>query len=203
MGFQDGKIPYPLYFGLDIPYYYHKLDQKTVFSYFSKLDEIKFDYLISNISIEDTKIRSNGVNNNFPIYLNDYLLFSQEWKSRFVAKLHDNDCCDIKSNYEIMLNDLEYASHISTRYIIINFKIEMFNDLVIFSKLIRTFISKSPEKQVYIVFDLDSGDNLRFWNQIQSLCGYLPNLGVILRIQPDLPKEVCIYQLKYLLEYYQ
>ena len=193
MSFRDEKIPYPLHFGLDIPYNYHKFDQKIIFNYFSKLDEIKFDYLICTVSIEDLKVRTNGISNNFSIYLNDYLLLSYEWKNKFVAKIHENDVTDLKNNYELIQNDMEYANHINTKYIVINFKIEMNNDLVLFSKLLRGFLTKNPDKQIFIIFDLDLGDNLRFWNQILSLCCYPPNLGVILRIQPDLPKEVIYF----------
>ena len=110
-----------------------------------------------------------------------------------MAKIHDDDLVDLNNNYQLIYNDMEYASHINTKYIIINFKIEMYNDLILFSKLIRSYITKFPTMQIYIIFDLDMGDSLRFWNQIISLCGYPQNVGVILRIQPDLPKEVSQY----------
>jgi len=35
-----------------------------------------------------------------------------------------------------------------------------------------------------------SGENLKFWNKLSSMTGYQDNLGIMLRLESDLPDTV-------------
>jgi hypothetical protein len=197
MGFSTEKIPYPLNFGLDLSNYEIFFDSDNVISdVASKLNDLKIDYIISNVSIKNQNIRHDSLQNfTKPIFIHDYSLFSYEWKNKFIGKLHDEDVEKIKEYHDLIKIDLEYNIHISSKSIITKIYHSV-EDKFIFCKLMRRFFTDNPDKLVNVIVPFTS-EGLNQWNQLQSEMGGLDNLGLILEIQPNLPDEVSLFD-KYL-----
>jgi hypothetical protein len=186
MVFSKDNIPYTLSVGLDISTNKDIIKTNKLFDLISKCEEYKIDYIISNISINDDNTRSE-IHNNFnePIYIDDYLLFSHEWKNSFVCKIHGEDVKHLSSKYNLILQDLEYASHISCKNIIIEFS----NDIFKFLKLIKFYLNKYPDRPISVIMDLTE-EALYKWRIFAKAIDFNPLVSVTLRILPDLPEEV-------------
>lgn len=189
MVFLTEKIPYGINVGLDLSDVY--LNQ-SLFDAITKLEEFQIDYLVNHVSIENSQIKKdylNSENFNNTIYLDEYLLFSNEWKNKFVGKLYDEDIQNInnKNSHELLQNDIEYNYHVNSRYIITTYP-KNSNQRFSFNKLLRKFINDYPERHVNIIIDF-SKEGLSEWKQIQSELGYLENVGIVLNFRADLPEQ--------------
>jgi len=198
MGFTTDKIPYSLEFGLDLSYYNESKEffhSNTMYELIRKLEEFKVDFVISNVSVKDHDLRHQAINQyiaSYPVFLNDSFLFSYEWKNKFRGKLHDVDLTSIKENSQLIKIDLDYCNHISSKYIVSNLIPNVVEDPLdnfLFCKLIKKFFNENPDKQIYITVEL-SKEGLENLKVIQSQLGYNDNLGVILKINPNLPELV-------------
>ena len=201
MGFTTDKIPYSLEFGLDLSHYNSSdefFHSNHLYEIVRKQDEFKIDFIISNVSYKDQKIRNQALIENeinFPIFLNDCFLFSHEWKNKFRGKLHDVDLISIESNNQLIKMDLDFCNHVSSKFIVSNLSaniIEKSLDNFLFCKIIKKFFTDNPDKQINISVDFNI-EGLKYIKIIQSQLGYIENLGVILKIHPDLPDQVRKY----------
>jgi hypothetical protein len=158
----------------------------------TKLNELKIDYLISNVSIKNQIIRKESIQNfTIPIFLNDYSLLSYEWKNKFIGKTHDEDINEIKNNYELIKMDMDYCNHIGSKFIITKIYNDSEEGKYYFAKIIKRFILENPDKLVNVIVSF-SKQGLQDWNRLQSELGSIENLGLILDLHPDLPDEVII-----------
>lgn len=184
MGFNVENIPYLLTLGLDL----ENIDPNQIFDYITKLQELKIDYLVTNISVPDKETRKQALKDfSSPIFVDDYSLFAHEWKQKFVAKLHKDDFIDLENNFDIIYQDLEYSNHVSSRFMIFHYSEQLF----LMSKMIRKFLLTNPERQINFIIDFTE-EGLVKWKKLYSQLGYLENIGLILRFQADLPGDVRI-----------
>jgi hypothetical protein len=185
MGFMVDNIPYGLNIGLDLGEY--TLDQKQLTDCIFKLEENKLDYLIYPVSIE-----GSGSLEERPIYVDDFMLFGHEWKGKYATKLRSGD---LKSgNFEKLVQDLEYAYYLNTKSIVLDMRSELIgSEMYQVSRVFRKFFQSYPDRIINVIFDFDQS-GLEKWKKLTSMLGYIDNVAVVLRINPDLPEEGLLYE---------
>jgi hypothetical protein len=194
MGFSSETIPYTINVGIDISAIKNDFDSTSLIDFITSLEDKKIDYIISNVSIGDQETRRNNLKEiNNPFFLDDYMLFGHEWRTKFAAKIHQEDIENIKNNFDLIEQDLDYACHINAKHININFSKNIF----LFSKIIKTFIYKNPDRQINVIIDLTE-EGMNDWVLLHKSLDYNLSVGVITRILPDLPEEVKYYNIKIL-----
>lgn len=142
MVFSVENIPYPLIMGMSINYSTHNFNKNVIFDFVQKLEECNFDYIqchVSKPSIKERKIYVSMEQNfeNSPVYLDDYLLFSYEWRDKFAAKLHKTEFDQFEENLDIITGDIEYSNHINSKHITIPFTNNLQENIPKLAKLIK------------------------------------------------------------------
>jgi hypothetical protein len=189
MGFTTDNIPYPLNIGIDISNIINALDNNLISDCVMKLEENNLDFIISPISSFNKNERINALNEMLhPIFLDDFILLSHEWKNKFVSELHHEDLLDLSSNENLIYQDFEYANHIYCRSVIFDYISYESKELFLLSKMIKN-LSYFPDRQINFIFDFNYEDLLK-WKKLNAIVGYAENLSIILNILPDLPEEL-------------
>jgi hypothetical protein len=191
MVFTTEKIPYPLNFGIDLSNYINLVNSSELYNYIQKLEENQIDFLITPISTNDQLSRGNVLKGQFsePIFFDDYLLFSYEWKGRIISKLHDGDLNNLNECDGLVQMDLDYSNHLCTKAISLNFPNYDSKNNFLFAKLLKNFLTNNPDRQVHIQVELSE----QGWNQVNNLLtilGYPENLSFFLKMCGNVPEEV-------------
>lgn len=209
MGFSKDNIPYILNVGLDISYSsdyllgnsetnHFKNNNNILYDLISKCENLNIDYIISHISNNKRRnFSERKINQEItePIFIDDYLLFAHEWKNSFSCKIRDNDVENFNDNYDLILQDLEYAAHVNCRNIVIRFPKNNFEkNSFQFLKFIKMFLIKYPERTISVIIDL-SKEALIQWKLFAKAINFNPLVGLILNILPDLPEEVSLFRI--------
>jgi hypothetical protein len=180
MGFTTENIPYSLSIGLDVTNLMEDLNQEIIIDTVYALDENSYDYIVSHVSSND-----RGSDMTKPIFIDDYIMNSYYWKTKFVAKIHNEDMQPF--NDRLAYQDMEYAYHLNTKGVIID-NVEL-NNLFIIGKMIKRYLHCYPDRQICINMDFNE-DGLFKWKQISNIIECVDNVHVMLKVLPDLPSNV-------------
>jgi hypothetical protein len=127
--------PFSIALGLDLTEN-EDFDFNKTSHWLSQLTTINIDYIVSNISIKDPKIRKNfckNINQNLdnseenklgPILINDFQMKFHMWKNNFISKIHNEDLKNISENFDIITQDLNYANYINSKSSILEINLE-------------------------------------------------------------------------------
>jgi len=142
MVFTVENIPYPLIVGISLNYNTHSFNKNIIFDFVQKLEELKLDYIqchVSNHLIHERKnyVSMQTISEISPVYLDDYLLFSYEWRDRFAAKLHVSDFDNFEENLDIISGDMEFSNHINAKHVTIPLTTNLRENIPKVSKLIK------------------------------------------------------------------
>lgn len=143
MVFTVENIPYPLIMGLSVNYNTHCFNKNLIFEFVQKLEENKFDYIQCNVSMQEINekkkfLKMDTNNESNPVYLDDYLLFSYEWRDKFATKLHQTDVESLQENMDIIMGDIEFSNHINSRHLTIPLTNNMRENIPKLTKLIKS-----------------------------------------------------------------
>jgi hypothetical protein len=186
MGFKVDNIPYGLNFGLDLESY--NLKQEQISNAVFALEANKLDFLINPISLGGHTNTTNS--NDIPIFLDDFMLFSYEWKDKFITKVRTEHI--MAKQYDLISQDIEYSYHLSARSIIMDMRKDFSTEeLYQLIRIMKKFINSYPEKTVNLIIDFDK-NGLDKWKRIISMLGYIDNVSVCLRMGADLPEQVIL-----------
>jgi len=147
MVFSVENIPYPLIIGVSVNYNTHNFNKSLIFDFVQKLEETKFDYIqchVSRAELNEKKKFSKmetSLDSN-PVYLDDYLLFSYEWRDKFAAKFHQADLEPIQDNIDIILGDMEFSNHINSKHLTMPLTNSMKENIPILAKLLKIVCNK-------------------------------------------------------------
>jgi len=187
MGYQEKGIPYAIFFGLNINFSKHKLDNKTVSKYITGLKGINFDYVITNVSSESQDDRRSRVKTS-PTFINELLFSTRKWNYHHVTKLHLSDLKDY-GNMDLILQDIEFSNHLNSQFVVIDYQREFnINNFFFANKFIKTITSEYKKNNFYLVLDMDR-ESLHLWYKLFSMCDYPQNLGIILKMGKEIPEE--------------
>jgi hypothetical protein len=147
MVFSVENIPYPLIIGVSLNYNTHNFNNNLIFDFVQKLEETKFDYIQCHVSrgeLSEKKkfLKMENCLDSNPVYLDDYLLFSYEWRDRFAAKLHQADLELFQDNIDIILGDIEFSNHINSKHLTITLTGSMRENIPTLTKLLKSVLVK-------------------------------------------------------------
>lgn len=183
-------IPYSLDIGIDVS----SLCQTNINDVFKLIKTSAFsdyNYIITHISISDQELRKQYfIHPTYPVFLDDYYESTASiLKSQFIAKLHYSDLVSISLNHNLIIQDLNYCNHISTKAILLKYPESLSsNDNFRFISLMASFIQFNPDRCIQIEVDY-SKQGLFAWKKIYSQLAYSSNLCLVLNIKPDIPED--------------
>ena len=185
MPYSCHQIPYPLVIGVDIS----PSSENTLnpFSIIRSQSFSKYDYLISPISPSSQSTRRDYLTNpSSPIFLDDYYSLSGSvFKSQFVAHLHDIDFIDIKSNQDIITQDMDYCNHLSVAGINMALPSAMpSSSYFLLADLLMNFIKANPDRKINIEVPLNE-QGYKMFTKLSAMTNNSENIRMSIVIQGD------------------
>lgn len=220
------SVPFSISIGLDLSYN-EEYSYDMAFEYITNLQQSNIDYIVSTISIKDQEARRNfynrekrktreniNINEENPLFINDFQMKFPYWKNKFISKIHDEDLTDIRKNFDIISQDLNYANYINSKSSSLEIsdlnKIFSLNKAEILDekentvfvssdlqynfclvKLIRQFFAENVGRHLSLFLNFTK-DNYFLYSKLQSQINHFDNFEVILKIDDELPDEVYI-----------
>ena len=151
MPFNCEEIPFDLFIGLELTNLIND-NLNLPYQIIKSKNFYFFDYIVSNISIEDQIVRQNFPNNTNDkyIFIDDYYSISTNfYKNYFVSKIHNSDLESINKYSNLIINDLNYSNHLSVKNINIyfnNFKNN--SEFFLLVQILQKFLINFPERKI-------------------------------------------------------
>ena len=185
MPYSCHQIPYPLIIAVDISP--SSTTTLNPFSIIRSQSFSKYDYLISPISPSSQSTRRDYLTNpSSPIFLDDYYSLSGSvFKSQFVAHLHDIDFIDIKSNQDIITQDMDYCNHLSVAGINMALPSAMpSSSYFLLADLLMNFIKANPDRKINIEVPLNE-QGYKMFTKLSAMTNNSENIRMSIVIQGD------------------
>lgn len=182
MSLCSDKIPFSNQIGLKIKIgQEHEINEQKFLNYFSNMKSFGVDYLVSDFSVQNMKLKQNFNTLGLPCYIDDFILYPNQWSSFFVSYVDlPNDILkeDAKNS---LLQDYSYSSYLGSKSFILNFKFshKIEEDLFILKDLMS--ISKEGSS-INLTVDFETKENFDYINEIIKELNYPLNLGIVLKL---------------------
>lgn len=189
MSSSQNHIPYSLDIAIDASDSY-QTNINDIFKLIRTPAFSDYNYIITHISIPNPELRKQFFcNPTVPIFLDDYYESTASiLKSQFIAKLHYPDLKSISLNQNLLVQDLNYCNHISTKGILLKYPESLSSsDDFQFISIISSFLQLNPDRCIIIEIDY-SKQGLLTWQKIYSQLDYTNSLCLALNIQQNLPE---------------